>query len=151
MAMALSVITVTRPVKGLTIGALARAAGVNVETVRYYARRGLLKPPPKPPGGVRRYPPDTVDRLRFIRRAKQLGFTLAEIRELLALSTGNCRDVRARAERKLHQIEEQLRDLNALKQTLDRLVSSCRGDRQSPPCPIITALAGRERGNQDTV
>ena len=83
-----------------TIGTLARAAGINVETVRYYSRRGLLKPPPKPAGGVRRYPPDTIDRLRFIKRAKQLGFTLTEIRELLAISVGNCQGVRARAERK---------------------------------------------------
>ncbi len=132
--------TSTNTPSGFTIGALARAASVNVETVRYYARRGLLKLPPKPAGGVRRYPPDAADRLRFIRRAKQLGFTLTEIRELLAISVGNCQDVRARAERKRTQIEAQLRDLNALKKTLDRLIVSCRGDRQSPPCPIIAAL-----------
>jgi MerR family mercuric resistance operon transcriptional regulator len=131
-----------------TIGELARAADVNVETVRYYTRRGLLKQPPKPIGGVRRYPPDIVDRLRFIRRAKQLGFTLTEIRELLALGSGNCHDVRERAERKRTQILAQLRDLEALKKILDRLIVSCRGNRQSPPCPIIAALAGDR--DQDT-
>lgn len=132
--------TTAAPEHSYTIGTLARAAGINVETVRYYSRRGLLTPPPKPVGGVRRYPPDTIDRLRFIKRAKQLGFTLTEIRELLAISVGNCQDVRARAERKRAQIEAQLRDLNALKKTLDRLIVSCRGARQSPPCPIIAAL-----------
>lgn len=131
-----------------TIGALARLAGVNVETVRYYSRRGLLAVPRKPAGGVRRYPADTVERMRFIRRAKQLGFTLTEIRELLAISVGNCQDVRARAERKRTQIEAQLRDLNALKKTLDQLIVSCRGDRQAPPCPIIAALTNRP-GDRD--
>ncbi len=133
---------------GYTIGALARAADVNVETVRYYARRGLLKLPPKPAGGVRRYPPDAADRLRFIRRAKQLGFTLTEIRELLSINVGRCQDVRERAVRKRAQIEAQLRDLNALKKTLDQLIVSCRGERQSLPCPIIATLTGDK--DQDT-
>ena len=131
-----------------TIGALARLAGVNVETVRYYSRRGLLAVPRKPAGGVRRYPAETVARMHFIRRAKQLGFTLTEIRELLTLGDGDCRDVRDRAERKRAQIEAQLRDLNALKKTLDRLIISCRGDRQAAPCPIIAALTDRP-GDRD--
>ncbi len=131
-----------------TIGALARLAGVSVETVRYYSRRGLLAVPRKPAGGVRRYPAETVARMRFIRRAKQLGFTLTEIRELLTLGDGDCRDVRSRAERKRAQIETQLRGLNALKKTLDRLIVSCRGDGQAAPCPIIAALTDRP-GDRD--
>lgn len=77
------------------IGTIARQAGVNVETIRYYQRIGLLREPARPQGGVRRYPPDTVERIRFIKRAQDIGFTLEEVAELLRLNDGvHCRDAR---------------------------------------------------------
>ena len=103
----------------LTIGRLARAAGVNVETVRYYQRLGLVGEPAKPESGFRHYPADTLDRIVFIKRAQQLGFRLEEIRELLELGDGHCADVRNRAEEKRGQIEAQIRDLRAMRATLD--------------------------------
>jgi MerR family mercuric resistance operon transcriptional regulator len=126
----------------LTIGKLARAARVNVETVRYYQRRGLLPKPSRPLGGIRRYPPATLDRLRFIKRAQQLGFTLREIGELFALGEGSCRDTRLLAESKVTDIERRLRDLKAMRDTLTRLIRACRAGRIGP-CPIIESL-GRE-------
>lgn len=126
----------------MTIGALARAGGVNVETIRYYQRRGLLATPRKPPGGVRRYKGETLERLRFIRRAQELGFTLREIAELLKLGDGSCEQTRAIAERRLADIETRLRDLRAMRTTLGRLIRTCRAGNR-PPCPIIASLARR--------
>jgi MerR family mercuric resistance operon transcriptional regulator len=123
----------------LTIGRLARAAGVHVETVRYYQRRGLLTTPRKPPGGVRRYPAEALTRLRFIKRAQALGFSLRDIRELLALDAGSCRETRTLAEARLADIEARLRDLAHMRGLLQRLVRACRRG-QSPACPIVTAL-----------
>lgn len=124
----------------LTIGRLARRAGVNVETVRYYQRVGLIREPERPVVGYRVYPSETVDRLRFIRRAQTLGFSLREIAELLELGDGRCADVRSRAEQKLATIEQQISDLNALRDTLSRLVATC-GPGSQPHCPIIESLA----------
>lgn len=126
----------------LTIGRLARAAGVNVETIRYYQRLGLVPEPPRPTGGYRHYPPETVDRVRFIKRAQRLGFTLQEIGELLALGDGACDDVRRRAERKRTRIAAQIRDLQALQATLDRLITCCREGDGSGGCPIIESISG---------
>jgi len=123
----------------LTIGRLARAAGVNVETIRYYQRRGLIATPRRPPGGIRLYPPESRARLRFIRRAQELGFTLSEIRELLALGGGHCADTRQLAEAHLAQIEQRLRDLGKIRRTLTALVRRCRAGRE-PLCPIIETL-----------
>jgi len=125
----------------LTIGRLARAAGVHVETIRYYQRRGLLPEPARPPGGVRRYPAALVDRIRFIKRAQQLGFSLKEIGELLELGDGRCADVRARAEARLTQVEAQIRDLERLRATLAALVRACRTHRGARGCPIVASLA----------
>ena len=126
----------------LTIGRLARAAGVNVETIRYYQRLGLVPEPPRPTGGYRHYPPETVDRIRFIKRAQRLGFTLQEIGELLALGDGACEDVRRRAERKCAQIAAQIRDLQALHRTLEQLITRCREGDGGGGCPIIESIAG---------
>lgn len=123
----------------MTIGRLARAADVNIETIRYYQRRGLLATPRRPLGGVRRYPPDTLARLRFIRRAQELGFTLREIAELLKLGNGSCRETRAIAEHRLADIETRIRDLQSMRTTLDKLIRTCR-DGNQPPCPIIASL-----------
>ena len=125
----------------LTIGRLARAAGVNVETVRYYQRLGLVGEPAKPESGFRHYPADTLDRIVFIKRAQQLGFRLEEIRELLELGDGHCADVRTRAEEKRRQIEAQIRDLRAMRATLDELIAACRAGRGDAHCPIVETLA----------
>ncbi|HHC73122.1 MAG TPA: Hg(II)-responsive transcriptional regulator [Thiotrichales bacterium] len=129
----------------LTIGRLARAAGVHVETVRYYQRQGLLEEPPKPREGYRLYPAGAVDRIRFIKRAQALGFRLAEIRELLELEEGSCQDVRQRAVAKCRQIERQIADLQAIHAVLQELVEAC-GEQTTGrgTCPIIATLAAKE-------
>ena len=123
----------------MTIGRLAHAAGINIETIRYYQRRGLLAMPRKPVGGVRRYAPETLARLRFIRRAQELGFSLREIAELLKLGDGSCKQTRAIAEHRLADIEMRLRDLESMRATLGKLIRACRAGNQ-PPCPIIASL-----------
>ncbi|MEP6677942.1 MAG: Hg(II)-responsive transcriptional regulator [Betaproteobacteria bacterium] len=131
----------------LTIGALAASAGVNVETVRYYQRRGLLEQPAKPPGGQRRYAPADATRVRFIKRAQQLGFTLEEVKGLLLLDDGqSCRETRLLAERKLALIELRIADLNRMRRTLKALTAQCAEGRRPRSCPIIATLqAPRER------
>ena len=137
------------PLPDMTIGRLARAAGVNIETIRYYQRRGLLAMPRKPAGGVRRYPSATLARLRFIKRAQELGFTLREIAELLKLGDGSCKETRAIAEHRLADIEARLRDLESMRATLENLVRTCReGDQTS--CPIIASLSGGKETGGDT-
>ncbi|HQU16279.1 MAG: MerR family transcriptional regulator [Gammaproteobacteria bacterium] len=125
----------------MTIGRLARAAGVHVETVRYYQRIGLVPAPPRPTGGIRHYPPETVDRIRFIRRAQRLGFTLQEVAELLTLGTGRCQDVRRRAAARRDQIDAQIQDLRGMCDALDALIRACRSGRRRH-CPIVEALTG---------
>lgn len=127
--------------KEMTIGALARAAGVNIETVRYYQRRGLIDTPRKPLGGVRRYSPAALTSLRFIKRAQQLGFTLREIGDLLELGAGACTETRALAEIRLADIETRLQDLQAMRRTLKRLIETCRAGRAAN-CPIVESLGG---------
>lgn len=129
----------------MTIGRLAQAAGVHVETVRYYQRRGLVEAPRRPPGGVRRYGDLAVARLRFIRRAQEIGFTLEEIRQLLRLDrTPGCRDARTLAAAKLAAVQARIADLSRVRATLRRLVSQCdAGSARS--CPIIDSLAAPDR------
>lgn len=131
--------------KEMTIGALARAAGVNLETVRYYQRRGLIETPRKPLGGVRRYSAAVLATLRFIKRAQQLGFTLREIGDLLELGAGACTETRALAEIRLADIEKRLRDLQTMRRTLTRLIESCRAGRAAN-CPIVESLGGETYG-----
>jgi MerR family mercuric resistance operon transcriptional regulator len=126
--------------KTLTIGRLARAAGIGIETVRYYQRRGLIAVPQRPPGGIRRYDAEALARLRFIRRAQELGFSLREIRDLLALGEGSCAETRTLAERRLADIEARLRDLGSMRRTLARLIQACRRGRQAG-CPIVLTLS----------
>jgi MerR family mercuric resistance operon transcriptional regulator len=125
----------------MTIGKLARAAAVNVETVRYYERRGLIARPARAARGFRRYPPDTLTRLRFIKRAQQLGFTLREIAELLALGSAACAPTRVLAERKRADIDTRLRDLKAMRRTLTQLIRRCE-EGQTGTCPIADSLNG---------
>lgn len=126
----------------LTIGALAKKGSVNVETIRYYQRRGLLQLPLKPRGGFRHYPPDTVKRVRFIKRAQALGFTLEEIAGLLALDEKKgCLQTREFAARKLKLVEEKIADLVIMKKALARLVHACDVSSAGASCPIIHLLA----------
>lgn len=128
--------------KALTIGALARRAEVNVETIRYYQRRGLLATPALPPGGVRRYGADSVRRVRFIKRAQQLGFTLEEVDGLLALADGrHCAETRVLAERRLAQLEAKIADLEAMRASLAKLARACRRPSAKRGCPLIAALS----------
>lgn len=125
----------------LTIGKLAGAVGVNIETIRYYQRRGLLDEPPKPLGGHRRYAPEQVRRLRFIKRAQALGFTLDEIAALLTLDAAcACADTRTLAIRKLSLIERKIADLAAMRQALGNLVQQCDAGGGHAACPIIDVL-----------
>lgn len=125
----------------LTIGTLAKRGGVNVETIRYYQRRGLLQEPIKPQGGFRHYSPDTVKRVRFIKRAQSLGFTLEEITGLLALDERKaCLETRGIAAHKLELIEEKLADLTKMRNALTRLVRECDASSAGAPCPIIHLL-----------
>lgn len=128
---------------GLTISCLAREAGVNLETVRYYERRGLLPSPPRSVSGYRLFPEGAARRLKFIRRAQQLGFSLGEIRELLALrvahSTGGAA-VRRKAEAKLADIEAKIKTLESMKKTLRKLTKACAGCGPISECPILESL-----------
>ena len=128
----------------VTIGEVARLAGVGVETVRFYEREGLIVQPGREEGRVRRYPSGTVVRLQFIRRAKDLGFSLEEIRELLQLGENPetaCSDVRARAEEKIRAIDEKLVGLTRVRAALVKLTAAC-GEARSGTCPILDALGG---------
>jgi len=126
-----------------TIGALAQHAEVNVETVRYYERIGLLPKPARTGRGHRRYTSEDLARLRFVRHAAGLGFTLTETNELLALrarSGAPCRAVRLRAEEKLETIERKLAELRTLRDAVARLVNACAGDTAVERCSILAAL-----------
>lgn len=126
----------------LTIGTLAKQGGVNVETIRYYQRRGLLQEPVKPQGGFRHYPSDTVKRVRFIKRAQALGFTLEEIAGLLMLDERKaCVETRGIAALKLALMEEKIADLVKIKDALSRLVRACDMSSAGAACPIIHLLA----------
>lgn len=127
----------------LTIGRLARSADVNVETVRYYQRVGLIDEPRKPLNGYREYPPTHIARIHFIKRAQQLGFTLKEIAELLSLGDGHCDDVRTLAEQKLTRIEAQIEDLNAMREVLDRLIECCLKEHTTEHCSLIDTLSDK--------
>ena len=126
----------------LTIGRVAEAAGVNVETIRFYQRLGLLAEPARPPGGVRRYGDEYVSRLRFVKRAQQLGFSLAEIQRLLTLEDPqSCGKARSLAAEKLALVEARLADLARMRDVLKELVARCDVRRGKVACPIIATLS----------
>lgn len=125
----------------MTIGRLAAAAGVNVETVRFYQRSGLIDEPTRPYSGYRTYGDDDVRRIRFIKRAQLLGFTLDEIANLLKLQGSlTCASTRDMAARKLAMVESKLNDLLAMKTALAGMVARCASEERSTGCPIIQAL-----------
>ncbi len=132
----------------LTIGRVAKNAGVNIETIRYYERQGLIPKPPRMKSergsfGYRQYPAETVKRIQFIRRAKELGFSLKEIAELLSLRIGQgvtCGDVRKRAEAKITDIDTKIKTLQGMKKALANLAKECKGRGPVSECPILEAL-----------
>lgn len=127
---------------------VAEQAGVNIETLRFYERKGILPEPPRRPSGYREYPPETVERVRFIKRAQELGFSLREVQDLLDLrqmervKAGRVRKV---AEAKLEEIEHKIRDLEAMRQSLSELLCACDGQKPITSCPIIESLSGCPR------
>jgi len=127
----------------LTIGGVARMAGVNIETVRYYERRGLIPRPPRSESGYRLYSENTIKLIRFIRHAKELGFSLREIKELLSLRVTegvSCAQVRSRAEAKIVEIEGRIQSLKKMKNALLKLTKECSGRGPVSECPILEAL-----------
>ena len=126
----------------MTISRLAATAGVHVETVRYYQRRGLLSEPERPMGSVRRYGPDDVGRLQFIRRAQAMGFSLDEIVGLLEVKGQRaCEETRQLTERKLAEVRRRLGELRQLEADLEHLVDECRHVVTGAPCPTLDLLA----------
>jgi len=129
----------------LTIGHLAKESGVNLETVRYYERRGLLPKPPRSASGYRLFPIEATQRLRFIQRAKELGFSLKEIGELLSLRVSpatTSAGIRARAKSKIADIRSKIRSLESMEKTLLKLTKSCTGCAPITECPILESLDG---------
>lgn len=133
--------------KSLTIGQVAEQAGIGLETVRFYERKGLIEEPARKASGYRQFDVRVVARLRFIRRAKELGFTLAEIKDLLSLRIdpgSTCSDVKIRAEAKIADISEKIRSLQLMKKALLKLTKECQGQGTTSECPILEALGSEE-------
>src|SRR5262245_6287713 len=131
----------------LTIGQLAKQAQVNIDTVRYYERRGLIPEPPRRWSGYRQYSQADLARLQFIKRAQKLGFSLQEIAELLSLRVDpetSCPDGKTRAEGKMAEIEAKIQELESMKRALEKLVAACRGRGPTSACPILEALETKE-------
>ena len=127
----------------MTIGQLASEAGVNVETVRFYERKGLIDQPARPLEGFRRYDPQITRRIRFIREAQELGFSLVEIRQLLALRVDprtSCLEVKDAAEAKIGSIDEKIAALETMRKALLEITSTCSGEGPTTECPILDAL-----------
>ncbi len=132
--------------ENLTIGVFAKAAGVNVETIRFYQRKGLLPEPDKPYGSIRRYGEADVTRVRFVKSAQRLGFSLDEIAELLRLDDGtHCEEASSPAEHKLQDVREKMTDLARMETVLSELVFACHARQGNVSCPLIASLQGGER------
>ncbi len=123
-----------------TISKVAKALDINIETVRFYERRGLIDQPNKPALGYRHYPDETVNRIRFIKRAQELGFTLEEIANLLSLNDRPCSQVQELAEHKLSAVKEKMADLRRLEKALKSLLAQCHSNDDETHCPIIDSL-----------
>lgn len=135
----------------MTIGRLAGRAGVGIDTIRYYERNGLLPPAERRPSGYREYREEDLARLRFIRRAKELGFSLAEISELLSLSasrTGDMRRVKRKAEARLEEVERRIDELRRVRRGLKKLIAACPGHGELEGCPIVAALSRERAGGK---
>lgn len=129
--------------KDITIGRLAKLARVNIETIRYYERKGLIPTPPRRESGYRQFSEDTVTRIRFIKHAQTVGFTLKEISELLSLRVNpdtTCGAIKRRTEMKIIEVENKLKALKTMKKALIKLKGACKGRGPSSQCPILEAL-----------
>jgi Hg(II)-responsive transcriptional regulator len=137
---------VTETSNQLTIGRMAEQAGVGIDTVRFYERRGLLPEPRRTAAGYRLYGEDSINRIRFVRRAKRLGFTLDEIENLLKLQDqgGRKSEVKEITTRKLQQIDAKIADLSRMRTVLETLATECSGRGNVSSCPIIEAMSGEE-------
>ncbi len=132
----------------LKIGEVAERGGVNLQTIRYYEREKLLPEPPRLPSGYRIFPEQTVYRILFIKRAQELGFSLAEIRDLLSIridAKKECSDVKRLAKAKIADIDEKIRTLESMKRVLSGLAKLCPGRGPSSECPILDSLDERKR------
>jgi MerR family mercuric resistance operon transcriptional regulator len=126
----------------MTIGRAAKAASVNIDTIRYYQRRGLVDEPQLPQGGQRKYDDRVVRRVKFIKRAQTLGFTLEETRSLLSFEQAHsCSDTKELAMHKIHEIDQRIADLKRMRKTLSELAAHCENGSDPGPCPIIDTLA----------
>ena len=128
---------------GLTIGRLAKQVGIGIETIRFYERQGLIEPPPRTESNYRLYPTEEAARLRFIKRAKNLGFTLSEIKELLFIRhdpNATKADIKNRTLNKIEDVKQKISDLTRIKMALEHLASSCDGHGPLEECPILEAL-----------
>jgi MerR family mercuric resistance operon transcriptional regulator len=130
----------------MRIGELARSVGVSIETIRYYQRIGLLEVPQKPYGGTRSYGTEDWQRVRFIRRAQQLGFSLDDIRALLELSSSDCEQVRKLAAEKLDLVKEKLGQLRRIESVLTKTLEQCAKRKGYQPCPVIESLTESNSG-----
>ncbi|MBS4051594.1 MAG: Hg(II)-responsive transcriptional regulator [Methylomonas sp.] len=131
---------------GLTIGGLAKAAGIGVETIRYYQRRALLPEPDRPLGGIRRYGTADVQRIVFIKSAQRLGFSLDEVADLLKLADSrHCDEVRTLAEHKLEDVQHRIAELRRMETALQELIGRCQTNRNEASCPLIAALQEKRR------
>lgn len=136
----------------LSIGQIAKATGVSVEAIRFYEKRGLIATPQRTSAGYRQYPPETIKRVRFILHAKDAGFTLAEIADLLALrqsSSDSCAKIKQRAQAKLDDVDSRLNDLHLVRGALSNLIAKCDGMEQMGECPIIETLELDDEGRTD--
>lgn len=134
--------------KFLTIGKVARATGMGAETIRFYEREGLIPKPPRRPSGYREYPPNTMDRIHFITRAKELGFTLREIKEFLSLRVDahkTCADVRKKAQVKIEEVKKRIHELSSIQNAIKILIKQCTGKGPTSECPILENLQTRRR------
>lgn len=132
----------------LRIGEVAKRAEVGIETIRFYERKGLLDEPDRRPSGYRQYEESVIARLQFIRRAKELGFTLSEINELLGLwfdTNTKCCDVHKKAAKKIEEIEDKVRSLNGMKRSLRKLIAQCQDRGSLDECPLLDGLGNRKR------
>lgn len=134
----------------LTIGELGEKARVNIETLRYYERRGLLPLPPRSAANFRLYPPEAIKVVKFIKRAQELGFTLKEIEEMLSLRTvpdAQCADIRKLTEEKIKGIDAKIRTLQAIRDALATLLKECSGQAPIEQCPILDAISTEEEAS----
>jgi MerR family mercuric resistance operon transcriptional regulator len=133
---------------GLRVGEVARQADVNLQTIHFYERKGLLPKPPRTAANYRVYSDDAVQRVRFVKRAQELGFALKDIKELLSLRVrpgSRCEDVRQRALAKLREIDEKIETLQRMRKALTRLIRECAGRKPITACPILEALDSEDQ------